>query len=130
MKQIYSIKEAVDTVDAGTFFLKLLHSATNTHIHHLQTTSYSQHVALGEFYDEIVELTDGLIEVYQGTKEIVKYPAEYAKPLTDGLAELNDLNQFVIANRTVLGTESNIQNEVDTILSLIQSTIYKLARLK
>ena len=131
MKQIYTIKEAQssDTDVVGAFFLKLLHSATNTHIHHLQTSSYAQHKALGDFYDEIVDLVDGLVETYQGTKGIVKYPDAYEKPLIDGLAEITALNSFVIANRDILGDESNIQNEVDTILSLIQSTMYKLKQL-
>jgi hypothetical protein len=130
MKQIYSIKEAVEPNAVGEFFLKLLHSATNTHIHHLQTESYAQHIALGDFYDSVVELTDGLIEIYQGTKGVVVYPAIYDAPLADGLTELKALNAFIIANRNVVGAESNLQNEVDTILSLIQSTIYKLTRLK
>jgi hypothetical protein len=130
MKQVYTIKEAIEPVDAGGFFLTLLHSATNTHIHHLQTSSYSQHVALGEFYDSIVELTDGLIEAYQGTKGIVSYPNVYTPPLSDGLSELKALNAYIIAYRLAIGVESNLQNEVDTILSLIQSTMYKLNQLK
>lgn len=130
MKQVYTIKEALEPVDAGSFFLTLFHSATNTHIHHLQTSSYAQHVALGEFYDEIVELTDGLIEVYQGTKGIVSYPNAYTPPLSDGVAELKALNTYIVTNRLVIGVESNLQNEVDTILSLIQSTMYKLNQLK
>ena len=130
MSEVYKIKEAVSGLTAGGFFLKLLHSVTNTHIHHLQADSLSKHLALGEFYDEIGDLTDGLIEAYQGTKGIVQYPNAYEPPYDSGLTELKILNDFVIANRTVIGTESNLQNEVDGILTLIQTTIYKLERLK
>lgn len=130
MNQVYKIKEAVAGLTAGAFFLKLLHSITNTHIHHLQADTLSKHLALGEYYSEVEDLVDSLIETYQGTKGIVQYPNTYEPPFDSGLTELKILNDFVIANRTVIGTESNLQNEVDGILSLIQTTIYKLERLK
>ena len=36
----------------------LLHSATQVHVFHLQTNSFSEHNALNTYYDEIVGLTD------------------------------------------------------------------------
>lgn len=128
MKQTYTINEAQTTV--GSFFLTLLHSATNTHILHLQSRSYSEHQALGAFYEELVELTDGLIESYQGKHGLVEYPVEYAKPASTGLMELQALSVYVTLNRMVIGNESELQNEVDSIMNLINSTIYKLTFLK
>jgi hypothetical protein len=128
MKQTFSINEAQVTV--GSFFLTLLHAATNTHILHLQSRNYSEHQALGEFYDEIVDLTDGVIESYQGKHGLVQYPIEYAKPADTGLLELQALSVYVMLNRMVIGNDSELQNEVDTILNLINSTIYKLTFLK
>lgn len=129
MQKVYSIKEAQVTI--GEFFLKLLHSATNTHIHHLQTKSYAQHQALGSFYDSIIELTDSLIESYQGRMNvIVEYPTNYDAPKVDGIAELDDLSSYVIANRSVVGSYSELQNLIDEIQDEINSTIYKLKNLK
>ena len=128
MKQTFSINEAQVTV--GSFFLTLLHSATNTHILHLQSRSYSEHQALGSFYDEVVELTDGVIESYQGKHGLVQYPVEYAKPADTGLLELQALSVYVTLNRLVIGNDSELQNEIDSILNLINSTIYKLTFLK
>ena len=128
MKHTFNINEATTTV--GDFFLTLLHAATNTHILHLQTKSYSEHQALGSFYDEVVELTDGLIESYQGKHGLVQYPVEYTKPADTGLLELQTLSVYVTLNRSVIGNDSELQNEVDSILNLINSTIYKLTFLK
>lgn len=128
MKQKFTINEAQETV--GSFFITLLHAATNTHILHLQSRSYSEHQALGAFYDGIVELTDGLIESYQGKHGLVQYPVQYAKPASTGLLELTSLSAYVTINRNVIGNDSELQNEVDSIMNLINSTIYKLTFLK
>lgn len=132
MKTIYSISEAVEPkAQVGDFFLKLLHSATNTHILHLQTKSYAEHQALGDFYDGVVDLTDTLIETWQGrTGTIAQYPSTYNPPKANGLDELMDLATFIDENRNVVGDQSELQNNVDEIRSLVDSTIYKLINFK
>ena len=115
----------------GEFFLTLLHAATNTHILHLQTTSYAEHVALGEFYTELPELVDTVIESIQGKYgQIIQYPQEYFIPSNSGLEELEALKTYVEQGRQMLPQDSEIQNDVDAISSLINSTIYKLKFLK
>lgn len=132
MKQTFKVVEMKEApITIGEFLLTLLHSATNTHILHLQTRSYSQHQALGSFYDEVVELTDNLIEAYQGKHQtIVQYPNVYYPPVDDALLELKALSAFVVANRSVVGSDSELQNITDEIQALIDSTIYKLTFLK
>lgn len=134
MKKVFNIKESrVNEMDltVGDFFLALLHSATNTHILHLQSRSYSEHQALGAFYDEIVELTDGLIEAWQGKNgRLSEYPNTYEPPLANGLDELQELSAFVQLQRGLVGADSELQNMVDGIQELIDSTIYKLTFLK
>ena len=44
--------------DMATFALTLLHSGTNAHLLHLQTDSFAKHKALGEYYEEIIDLVD------------------------------------------------------------------------
>ena len=51
--------------NCALFVATLLHSATNTHFFHWSTDSYSKHIALGEYYDGIVELTDAFAEAYR-----------------------------------------------------------------
>lgn len=111
----------------GEFLLTLLHAVTNTHILHLQSQSYAQHVALGDFYEGLDDLTDSLIEAIQGlTGEIVQYPADYYAPAATAMDELEDLGEYVRETRSALPQESEIQNIVDEIAQLIDSTSYKL----
>lgn len=115
----------------GEFILTLLHAATNTHILHLQSKSFSEHMALGTFYEELPELVDALVESIQGlTGEIIQYPEMYYHPADTGLQELEDLMVFVKQGREVLPQDSEVQNEVDNIANLINSTLYKLRFLK
>jgi hypothetical protein len=116
----------------GEFVGTLLHSATITHFMHLQTSSYAAHVALGVYYDEIVDLVDGLAEAIQGCYgEIIRdYPTMFANVTGEPLNYLEMLKDYVAQNRQNMPSESNIQNEIDTIVTLIDSTIYKLRFLK
>ena len=115
----------------GEFILTLLHAATNTHILHLQSKSFSEHMALGTFYEELPDLVDAVVESIQGlTGEIIQYPEMYYRPADSGIQELEDLLEFVKQGREVLPQDSEIQNEVDAIATLINSTLYKLRFLK
>jgi hypothetical protein len=134
MKKVYSIKEAEivsPSVTIGEFFLKLLHAATNGHILHLQSKSYSEHKALQKYYEELPDLVDNIIEQWQGAYQtIVVYPNEYTTPLSDALTEVYEIRDFVVKNRAVVGDYSSIQNQVDELMSLLDSTVYKLTFLK
>jgi len=130
MKKVYSIHEAevvLPSVTIGEFFLKLLHAATNGHILHLQTKSYSEHKALQKYYEELPDLVDSIIEEYQGAyQKIVEYPNIYEAPNPDALQEVMAVRDFLAKNRAVVGDYSSIQNSVDNLMSLFDSTIYKL----
>jgi hypothetical protein len=132
MKQKFNIVEIKETpLSIGEYFLSLLHSATNTHLLHLQSRSFSQHMALGTYYEEVVELIDSLIEAYQGKNQIiVQYPNIYYPPVDDALTELINISTYVIKNRAIVGNDTELQNITDEIQQLIDSTIYKLTFLK
>lgn len=111
----------------GEFILNLLHAATNTHLLHLRSKNYAEHMALGAFYEELPGLVDALAESIQGlTGELIEYPADYYAPADTALQELIDLMDYVKENRKHLPADSEIQNQVDTIAELINSTVYKL----
>lgn len=110
----------------------LLHSVTNAHILHFSTTSYSAHKALGNFYAEIGDLVDGFVEAFQGKYGLLTgYKSDYVVP-TDPLTYMNYLKDEVATLRREpqFPQDSELQNEVDTIANLINSTIYKLRFLK
>ena len=115
----------------GDFILTLLHAVSNTHILHWQTKSYSEHVALGEFYTALADLIDDLVEAMQGTySTILEFPATYHAPSATGLEELQDLGTYFAQGRMDLPQDSEIQNLCDEIAQLIDSTTYKLTFLK
>lgn len=111
----------------------LLHSATVTHIMHWQTESYAAHQALGEYYSEIPELVDAVVEAYQGKTGIIlrKFPIETDdyEAMTP-LAYMEYLSEEMTEGRALFGEDSEIQNLVDAICDLIDSTMYKLRRFK
>jgi len=116
----------------GEFVGTLLHSATIAHIKHLQSPSYSQHKALQKYYEGIVDAADTLAEAIQGCQsEIIKnYPMMFGNTDADPLEYMTSIRDYVIANRDSISDYSNIQNEIDAIMTLLDSTIYKLTFLK
>jgi len=116
--------------NAATFVAVLLHSSTNTHFMHLQTTSYARHVALNDYYDRIIELADKWAEAYQGCYEVIdKYPSDFHLA-RDPVAYIEKIKDFVDTIRKVLPNETQLQNIVDEIAELIDSTLYKLKTFK
>ena len=45
---------------------------TAAHLAHLSADSYSEHVALGEFYEALLDLVDSYAEVYMGLTQRVR----------------------------------------------------------
>ena len=113
---------------AAEFTVNLLHSATVTHLMHLQTKSYSKHVALGDYYEGIVDLVDSWVEAYQGTHGVIEnYPNPHGI-YKDPLAYIDGLCSYVEEKRKSLPDDTMLQNIVDEIVQLLDTTIYKLKR--
>ena len=111
----------------------LLHSRTQVHTLHLQTESYPEHIALNEYYDGIVGIIDGLVESYQGKYGILKgyksYDIVEYKSTDSSIKYLKDLCSKVEKLRNCC-KDSYIQNQIDNVCELINSTLYKLRFLK
>lgn len=111
----------------------LLHSQTQVHIFHLQTKSYAEHKALQKYYEGIDALVDGLIESYQGKYDVItQYNSvknEDYKSNEQVIKYFKALDTMIDKNRKEV-KESFIQNQIDTVQELINSTIYKLRFLK
>ena len=111
----------------------LLHSRNQAHVLHLQTKSYPEHMALNGYYDGIGDLIDGLVESYQGKYDILKgyksYDIEEYKSTETTISYLKELYNKVESLRDCC-KDSYIQNQIDTVCELINSTLYKLRFLK
>lgn len=111
----------------------LLHSRTQAHTLHLQTESYPEHMALNGYYDGIGDIIDGLVESYQGKYGILKgyksYDIVEYKSTEATIKYLKDLCGKVEKLRDCC-KDSYIQNQIDMVCELINSTLYKLRFLK
>jgi hypothetical protein len=112
----------------GLFIGTLMQSRNQAHIFHLQTPSFAAHKALRNYYEDIVELIDGLVESYQGRYGILRgYKMESIIKEDDSVVTyFEGLCKFVEIIRTKVPQDSYIQNEIDNVVNLIESTKYKL----
>ena len=122
--------------DMGSLISDFLESVTTVHKAHLKITgpgSYAAHTAMGGFYDEIGDLADGIAEAYQGlTETLLDIPATQQASFTSAEECVNYLNGLYDKVNAVQGKcpYSEINNELDNVKTLINSTKYKLIFLK
>ena len=118
----------------GQFISTLLASRTQAHIFHLQTPSFAAHKALNEYYEEIVDIIDGIVESYQGKYGIITGYGNVAlqeyQSCEGIIAYFTTLCMYVEKSRQMLCQDSYIQNQIDEVVALINSTIYKFRFLK
>ena len=117
------------------FIATLRNSATVTHLMHLQVEgegSFAKHDALGAYYDEIVDLVDSLAESIQGAFDVIikPYPPAFGNYDGEPLAYVRTLRDYVRSARGEMPQDSEIQNEIDSIATLLNHTCYKLTRLR
>ena len=127
----FSINEAPSSV-MGEFAMCLLNGVTAGHIHHLGTDSYSQHMALGEFYVELDKRADKFMEAYQGRYSKIIFAEKALFLGENGLALVQYVCDQIESYRKMPGfpQDSELQNIVDELLDLADSTKYKLRFLK
>ena len=111
----------------------ILHSRNQAHVFHLQTQSHAEHMALKDYYDDVLNLFDGIVESYQGKYGIIKnfktFKIEQYKNNKKTISYFERLLDIIDENRDSV-EDSYLQNQIDTVQELINSTIYKLKFLK
>lgn len=111
------------------FFGTLQESITTEWRKHLQTGKYSKHMCLDEYYKEMPEKIDALIEAWQADNDVVKDYKNILSDDMDALEYMQALKKHTKEGRELLGS-SELESLCDDILTLIDSTIYKLKHLK
>jgi DNA-binding ferritin-like protein len=99
------------------------------HSVHLNTRSFSKHMALNTFYDEIVDLADKFAEAYQGKHGLIgpvslmnaRKTSNIVEFLQDQVDEIEKV-RYEVCDKT----ETALQNIIDEIVGLYLSTLYKL----
>lgn len=124
--------------EPAKFVSKILESREIAHILHLKAvggdSSYAQHKALEDYYEDIVDFIDDLVEIYQGQYGILENYELMDENVeaNDAIAYFTELAEFIKSTKNVafLEEDTHIFNIVDEIMSLIYKTLYKLKFLK
>ena len=110
------------------FIGKLFETRDVAHLAHLKTKSYAQHIALGDYYDGLLDLVDSFTESYQGLYGLLNL--EVLKGIiSDPIVLIEALYKYIDGNRSIF-KESFLQNVLDEIQQLNAQTLYKLKNLK
>jgi hypothetical protein len=103
------------------------------HRYHLSTKSYSQHKALQNFYEDLLDLTDDLAEITQGAHGLLDIPIlTEKKTYKEPLYCIADKLQYIETNRYKAYSKNDtaLQNKIDEIVATFLTVIYKLENLK
>jgi DNA-binding ferritin-like protein len=95
--------------------------------------SYAKHVALGEFYEAILDQLDEIVEVHQGAFgliDAVNFPGVTASP--SGIVEhIKEEAQWLEENRSdIADGVCAIENQVDELTAIYLKSYYKLKNLQ
>ncbi|CAB5079605.1 hypothetical protein UFOVP146_32 [uncultured Caudovirales phage] len=109
---------------------KVFEVRNSTHIRHWATKSFSEHMALGEFYDGVIDHIDSIVEAYQGCFGLIEITELSPKVDKDVIKLLNSQAKWIEENREIIsGGVNSIQNLIDGLSDLYLKTIYKLENL-
>ena len=102
------------------------------HLAHWATKSYSEHKALNDFYSDVLDSLDAIVENYQGFKGLLKSIKvkgyETPNAIVDILKE--DVKWLNTNRSTIANNIASIENLVDELTSVYTKAIYKLVNLK
>lgn len=111
------------------FVSKVLQARDKAHIEHWATKKYAEHVALGGFYTDVLELLDGFVEQYQGaySKRLdISLPnsevVQTIKPFLQAQVAWIEQNRYKVCHES----DTSLQNVIDEILGVYDKTLYLL----
>jgi len=125
-----SFNEYKGNQGVAALFGSLISYRAQAHILHLSTKSFSEHKALEKFYDSLSDLTDTLIETYQGQYGLVNIDQVQIKS-NQASDLLKKVAQEAQEARDIFDKkDTHLHNILDELVSLTYSTLYKVNNLK
>ena len=97
------------------------------------TGSFSAHMALGTFYNEIVDRADAIVEAYQGRHTIISNIPILTMEMDEDIDDILESHMDEIEAMRYSAVDKKdtaIQNLIDEAVALYLSTLYKLRNLK
>ena len=114
----------------GDFVGKLFAMTNTAHRAHLTTNSYARHMALGEFYEDLVELRDRYAEVYAGKFDVIRDILTVPMGNGDIQTLINEDITWIEASYGDLSQGNpSLQNIVADVLEAYYHVRYKLVNL-
>lgn len=111
---------------------RVFYSRNSAHLEHWKTDSYAKHVALGDFYDGVIDKIDGIVELFQGLYSKINFKEKEEdeteeEGTKDILLCLQEDVKWIIKNKSEIANNNEaIMNLVDDIVDFYGTTIYKL----
>lgn len=113
---------------------RVFYARNVAHFNHWRATgvgSYAEHIALGDFYDGVVDALDSLVEAYQGAFELIgTVPAPDTKA-EDILGILDEDSKWIEKNHEAICKGNRaVANLIDGVTGVYLSALYKLRNLR
>jgi hypothetical protein len=98
---------------------------------HLRSAKYGKHVALQEFYEEMPDKVDALIEAWMGAngKKVGNFTNTLTSSNMNTLSYLKELKKVCKDGYDLLDDNEELESLLDDIVNLINSTLYKVKEL-
>ena len=98
---------------------------------HLRTAKYAKHIALNEFYEDMPEKVDALIEAWMGAngRKIKGFENILQSANMNTLTYLKELKKVTRQGYELMGENDELTSLLDDIMELINSTLYKVKEL-
>lgn len=98
---------------------------------HLRSAKYGKHMALDEFYKEMPDKVDDLIEAWMGAhgKKVGNFTNILTSSNLNTLKYLTELKRVCKEGRTLMGGNDELNSLLDDIINLINTTLYKVKEL-
>jgi len=133
-EEVKQLEPSTEGKDVSNFFSKLFESREMAHVYHLQVRgdegSFARHEALGKYYEEVLEIIDDVIEVYQGqygiveNYDVIDTSGTKSKEPVDYFEELAEYVKH--ARKCITNEDTHTHSLLDDIVVLIYKTLYRL----
>ena len=98
---------------------------------HLKSAKYGNHIALQEFYEEMPDKVDALIEAWMGAhgKKVGSFQNILSSSNMNTLKYLQELKRVCKEGYSLMGDNDELKGLMDDIVNQINSTLYKVKEL-
>jgi len=119
----------VSHASAAELVARCFAARTAAHFAHLKCRKYACHIALGEFYDALVDVVDAFAECYQGVFGVIPSYPDVGVPSGE-LTPIKELREWLVDHRSAASRgQRELENLIDEITAVCDRTIYKIVNL-